>query len=75
MTQLNQLKLNSKEFVALSARLTAAMRSQETARSDHLFYDPFATQLAGPEAFAFLAQYYVDVPDVERVFLITVQKK
>lgn len=49
-------QLEPKTFIPLTARLTAAMRARETDRCDRLFNDPFATQLAGADAFAFLAQ-------------------
>jgi O-methyltransferase involved in polyketide biosynthesis len=32
-----------------TARWTAAVRALETARQDHLFDDPWAAELAGPE--------------------------
>lgn len=47
---------NFDRFVPFTARLMAAMRARETARADRLFDDPFAEQLAGEEAFAFLAE-------------------
>lgn len=39
------------EFVPFTARMMAAMRAKESARSDRLFDDPFAAQLAGDVAF------------------------
>jgi methyltransferase (TIGR00027 family) len=45
-------------FVPFSARLTAAMRAQETARDDSLFEDDFAHRLAGPEAFKLLEEQF-----------------
>ena len=39
------------QFVPFTARMMAAMRARETNREDALFKDPFATQLAGEEAF------------------------
>lgn len=41
---------SQKEFVLLSAQLMAAYRAMESERSDRLFFDPFAAQLATPEA-------------------------
>ncbi len=37
-------------FVSLSSQLVAAVRARETARSDRLFTDPFAAELAGEQA-------------------------
>lgn len=44
------------QFVPFTARLMAAMRAKETARTDSLFNDAFAAKLAGEEAFAVLEQ-------------------
>lgn len=57
-------QLDATTFVSLSARLTAVMRSHETTRSDRIFNDPFAEQLAGADAFAFLAQHQIK-PEAE----------
>ena len=43
-----------KDFVCLTSQLMAARRAIETKRPDRLFEDPFATKLAGAEAFALL---------------------
>jgi methyltransferase (TIGR00027 family) len=56
MTQPLPAKHDPDQFVPFTARLMAAMRAKETTRSDRLFNDPFATQLAGEEAFSFLEQ-------------------
>jgi methyltransferase (TIGR00027 family) len=50
--------LDASTFVPFSARLVAAMRARETAREDALFQDPFADQLAGPEAYKLLDQKF-----------------
>lgn len=63
-------QLDLKAFVSLSARLTAAMRSLETARSDRIFNDPFATQLAGTDAFAFLAQRKIQPEEEGRPYVV-----
>lgn len=68
--KMTQQQLDSKAFVSLSARLTAAMRSQETARCDRLFNDPFATQLAGTDAFAFLAQRKIQPEQDGRPYVV-----
>jgi methyltransferase (TIGR00027 family) len=56
MTQPLPAKSDPDKFVPFTARLMAAMRAKETARSDRLFNDSFAAQLAGEEAFTFLEQ-------------------
>ncbi|PIG93048.1 SAM-dependent methyltransferase [Gloeocapsopsis sp. IPPAS B-1203] len=68
MTQYQQL--DSKAFISLSARLAAAMRSQETARCDRIFNDPFATQLVSAEAFAFLAQRKIKPEEEGRPYVV-----
>lgn len=60
---LNQ-QLDPNKFIPLTARLTAAMRARETHRCDRIFNDPFAEQLAGREAFAFLEQHFIK-PEAE----------
>jgi methyltransferase (TIGR00027 family) len=49
MTQLDQ--------VALTGRLTAALRAQESARPDRLFTDPHASALAGEEGRRLMAEF------------------
>jgi methyltransferase (TIGR00027 family) len=44
--------LDPLDFVSFTARMMAAVRAQESDRPDRLFTDPFAAQLAGPEAIA-----------------------
>lgn len=44
-----------KDFVSLSSRFMAAIRAIETERSDRLFEDPFAAQLAGSETITLIA--------------------
>lgn len=39
------------QFVPFTARMMAALRARETRREDRLFDDPFATNLAGQDAF------------------------
>ncbi|MEL6437802.1 MAG: SAM-dependent methyltransferase [Cyanobacteria bacterium J06621_8] len=56
MTQPTPEKPDLAQFVPFSARLMAAMRAKETARPDRLFNDPFAVQLAGEEAFAYIEE-------------------
>ncbi|MBP0021727.1 MAG: SAM-dependent methyltransferase [Cyanobacteria bacterium SBLK] len=46
-------KLLPQAFIPFSARLMAALRAKESARSDRLFDDPFAARLAGKEAMEF----------------------
>lgn len=70
MQQQTTTQRNLKAFLPLSARLTAAMRSQETARSDRIFNDPFATQLAGEDAFAFLAQRKIQPEQDGRPYVV-----
>lgn len=43
--------LSPEQFVPFTARMMAALRAIESRRSDRLFNDPFAAQLAGAEAF------------------------
>jgi len=43
--------LSPDQFVPFTARMMAAIRALESRRSDRLFNDPFAVQLAGEEAF------------------------
>lgn len=43
-------------FLGATARWTAAVRAQETARADALFADPWAAALAGEEGLAWLEQ-------------------
>ncbi|MGI0494930.1 class I SAM-dependent methyltransferase [Alkalinema pantanalense CENA528] len=47
----NSIAKDYSKFVPFTARMMAAMRARETARTDRLFADPFAAQLAGEEAF------------------------
>lgn len=42
-----------KDSVALTARWIAAARAKETVRSDAVFHDPYAHDLAGAEGYAF----------------------
>ena len=42
--------------LGLTARWTAAVRNMESARSDRLFDDPYASALAGDEGMTWLAQ-------------------
>lgn len=50
MNQPDEQKLSQEEFVLLSAPLIAAYRAMESERSDRLFFDPFAAELAGTKA-------------------------
>jgi methyltransferase (TIGR00027 family) len=43
-----------------TAYWTAAVRARESAREDHLFKDPWATDLAGPEGLAWIEQRRLD---------------
>lgn len=56
MSQSTPAPQNPDRFVPFTARLMAAIRAKETARADRLFNDSFAEQLAGEEAFTFLAE-------------------
>ncbi len=42
------------ELLGATARWTAAVRAKESAREDHLFYDPWAAALAGKEGEAWI---------------------
>lgn len=46
----------SDDLLASTARWTAAVRAQESAREDRLFDDPWAVALAGPEGAAWIEQ-------------------
>ncbi|MEL7035118.1 MAG: SAM-dependent methyltransferase [Cyanobacteria bacterium J06592_8] len=56
MTSSLPSKPQPEQFVPFTARLMAAMRAKETKKSDRLFNDPFAAQLAGEEAFGYVEQ-------------------
>ena len=43
----------SNKSLGLTARWTASVRAMESKREDHLFYDPWAATLAGPEGEAY----------------------
>jgi methyltransferase (TIGR00027 family) len=47
---------NTKQAIAATALLVAAMRAEESARADALFTDPFAERLAGEEGRKLLAE-------------------
>jgi methyltransferase (TIGR00027 family) len=47
---------NTKQAVAATGLLVAAMRAEESARDDALFHDPFAERLAGEEGRQLLAE-------------------
>jgi methyltransferase (TIGR00027 family) len=49
--------IDSKQAVATTGILVAAMRAKETRRDDALFTDPYAELLAGPEGLAMLDEY------------------
>ncbi|BBD63186.1 hypothetical protein NIES2109_60360 (plasmid) [Nostoc sp. HK-01] len=49
MSQPSKEKLSHKDFVLLSTPLIAAYRAVENQKSDRLFFDPFAAELATPE--------------------------
>jgi methyltransferase (TIGR00027 family) len=51
---------NTKQAIAATGLLVAAMRAEETARDDALFSDPFAEQLAGDEGRQLLAEAAAD---------------
>lgn len=58
MTEDKHSKFNSNNFVPFSARLTAAMRAKETLKANPLFKDPFASSLAGSDAFELLEKKF-----------------
>jgi methyltransferase (TIGR00027 family) len=49
--------MNQLDQVALTGRLTAALRARESERPDRLFTDPYASRLAGAEGFRLLAEF------------------
>jgi methyltransferase (TIGR00027 family) len=51
---------NTKQAIAATGLLVAAMRAEETARDDALFSDPFAERLAGDEGRQLLAEAAAD---------------
>src|SRR5262245_11147134 len=50
----------SQYLLGLTARHTAAARARESQREDHLFNDPWAERLAGPEGKAWVEQQSFD---------------
>jgi methyltransferase (TIGR00027 family) len=48
---------NTKQAIAATALIVAAMRAEESVRADGLFTDPFAERLAGPEGRRLLADF------------------
>ncbi|WP_169222547.1 SAM-dependent methyltransferase [Brasilonema sp. UFV-L1] len=62
-------QLPPQKFVSLSAQLMASLRALESTRSDCLFSDPFAAQLAGSEAFAFLERRKVKLEEEGRAYV------
>ena len=57
-------KYEIKDFVSFSAQLMAALRAKETERTDRLYEDPFATQLAGPQVMEMLAEQKIKMNDL-----------
>jgi methyltransferase (TIGR00027 family) len=51
---------NTKQAIAATGLLVAAMRAEESARADALFTDPFAERLAGEEGTKLLAEAAAD---------------
>ena len=49
-------KTSSNQLLGLTARWTAGVRARESARTDHLFDDPWAEALVGKEGMEWLAQ-------------------
>src|SRR5271155_3878030 len=47
---------NTKQAIAATGLLVAAMRAEESARDDALFHDPFAERLAGDDGRRMLAE-------------------
>lgn len=52
--------LSSSHRLAMTARHTAAARARESQREDHLFNDPWAERLAGPESKEWMEQQSFD---------------
>jgi methyltransferase (TIGR00027 family) len=51
---------NTKQAIAATGLLVAAMRAEESARDDALFSDPFAERLAGEDGRRLLAEAAAD---------------